>query len=108
MNDNNSQGFYRSPIQMNHWTMRNNYQNLARRSFNKTRHNSISKIIIKINISKRKYTRKRVIFKKSTSSIGYKTLEKLPKRSSSVIIKKYNLQELGKHLLMIIIAISSV
>jgi hypothetical protein len=44
MNDNNnSQTFYRSPIQMNNWTMRNNYQNLARKSMIKTRHNSISK-----------------------------------------------------------------
>jgi hypothetical protein len=44
MNDNNhSQTFYRSPIQMNNWTMRNNYQNLTRKLINKTRHNSMSK-----------------------------------------------------------------
>jgi hypothetical protein len=27
----------------NNWTMRNSYQNIARKSVNKTRHNSISK-----------------------------------------------------------------
>ncbi len=43
MNDNVSQTLYRPPIQMNNWTMRNNYQNLGRKSLAKTRHNSISK-----------------------------------------------------------------
>ncbi len=54
MNDNVSQTFYRTPIQMNNWTMRNNYQNLARKSINKTRHNSISKKNIFFFISKKK------------------------------------------------------
>ncbi len=43
MNENIPQPFYRSPMQMPNWTMRNNYQNLARKSMIKTRHNSISK-----------------------------------------------------------------
>jgi hypothetical protein len=50
MNDNN----YRSLIQMNNWTMRNNYQNGIRKSINKTRHNSISKRNRFFFISKKK------------------------------------------------------
>jgi C-terminal processing protease CtpA/Prc len=49
-NENNRQTFYRTPsmnpMQGNNgsWTMRNSYQNIAKKSVNKTRHNSISKI----------------------------------------------------------------
>jgi hypothetical protein len=49
LNENNRQAFYRTPsinpIPSNNtsWTMRNSYQNIARKSVNKTRHNSISK-----------------------------------------------------------------
>ncbi len=58
INDNIPQTFYRSPIQMNNWTMRNNYQNLARRSLAKTRHNSISKakrICVFLDIKKKEF-----------------------------------------------------
>ncbi|CAF2332315.1 unnamed protein product [Rotaria sp. Silwood2] len=44
MIDNNHQISYRSPMSMNGWTMRNNYQNLSRKSLNKTRHNSMSSL----------------------------------------------------------------
>jgi hypothetical protein len=43
---------------MNNWTMRNNYQNLARRSLAKTRHNSISKakrICVFLDIKKKEF-----------------------------------------------------
>ena len=48
-NENSRQAFYRAPStnplsqHANQWTMRNHYQNLARKSMNKMRHNSMSK-----------------------------------------------------------------
>ncbi|CAF0956849.1 unnamed protein product [Rotaria sordida] len=67
MNDNNYSTSYRSPMQMNNWIMRNNYQNLNRKSLNKTRHNSMS----------------------------VKSLDNLSNKISPWIIKTYNLLELG-------------
>jgi hypothetical protein len=98
INDNNNhhQTFYRPPIQMNNssWTMRNNnYQNLTRKSMNKTRHNSMSKEII---LNKIEF---RILKNKSNSyhrSIGHKTFDNLPNKTSPLIIKMYNLRELGK------------
>ncbi|CAF1005411.1 unnamed protein product [Rotaria sp. Silwood1] len=67
MNDNNHQICYRSSMQTNGWTMRNNYQNHNRKSLNKTRHNSMS----------------------------FKSLDNLSNKISPWIIKTYNLLELG-------------
>ncbi|CAF1103509.1 unnamed protein product [Rotaria sordida] len=67
MNDNNYSTSYCSPMQMNNWIMRNNYQNLNRKSLNKTRHNSMS----------------------------VKSLDNLSNKISPWIIKTYNLLELG-------------
>jgi hypothetical protein len=75
--------------------MRNNYQNLARRSLAKTRHNSISKakrIFVFLDTKKKKKKQKQ----KPNSSIGRKSLYDLPNQTSSLIMKKYNLRQLGK------------
>ena len=53
MNENNRQAFYRQPVghslsansntNNTNWSMRTNYQNIPKKSMNKTRHNSISR-----------------------------------------------------------------
>lgn len=53
-NESNRQAFYRTPLNHpmqtnpmnNNWTMRNNYQSPAKKSINKMRHNSISKLTL--------------------------------------------------------------
>lgn len=46
LNENNRQAFYRAPNMTpisSNWSTRNSYQNVTKKSVNKTRHNSISK-----------------------------------------------------------------
>ncbi|CAF5198490.1 unnamed protein product, partial [Rotaria magnacalcarata] len=45
LNEHNRQTFYRPPsINNTNWTTRNSYQNIAKKTINKTRHNSISSL----------------------------------------------------------------
>ncbi|CAF2159920.1 unnamed protein product [Rotaria magnacalcarata] len=67
VNENNHQAYYRSPIQANNWTLRNNYQHPTRKQISKARH----------------------------SSISLKSLDNLSNEISPWIVKAYNLLELG-------------
>ncbi|CAM4794610.1 unnamed protein product [Rotaria magnacalcarata] len=67
VNENNHQAYYRSPIQTNNWTLRNNYQHPTRKQISKARH----------------------------SSISLKSLDNLSNEISPWIVKAYNLLELG-------------
>ncbi len=81
--NNDHQIFSRQPMSMNPWMMKNNYQNLTRKSINKTRHNSMSK--------ENQFSNRETTFALDLNK-GDRSLDK----NLNKIMKIYNLRELGK------------